>query len=218
MNQQTPTDYFINKQKRDNLLFRIEPTGESYYLAGQGVKLTSRELDQYYPLGLKIRTFNPDKWKGENSDKTKNWMYLLLPFILISTLVYGQDSTKYKFRVKEHILPASLIFVAGALEGVQDHLAFHNRSNHPFWGQNSYLNKYKDRDPSKGKTFRGKYLVFTTDGFHLMKFSKNLFTMGAVATKISLSGKKRWHIYILEGLAYWAVNRLSFNITYNAFK
>jgi len=157
---------------------------------------------------------------------------LTIVLLILTLSLKGQDSLvfvingervykvvdKEKFKLNPYIPPAVLIFVAGAFEGVQDHLAFHSTSNHPFFGQDSWKNKYIDKDPSKGKTFRGKYLVFTTDGFHAAKWGKNLFTMGAIVSHVSIGGKKRWHQYVLEGLAYWAINRISFNITYQALQ
>lgn len=74
--EQTPTKYLANKSKRESFLFRIEPTGEAYHIAGNGVKLTSKELDQYYPLAHKVRAYNPDKWKGgDNLDGTRRFLY-----------------------------------------------------------------------------------------------------------------------------------------------
>lgn len=142
----------------------------------------------------------------------------LFTILLLTIFIFATAQQPYKFTWKENLIPAACIFVAGISEGVMDHLAFHNTSNHPFWGQNSWTNKYRNHDPEQGETFRGKYLVFTTDGFHLMKMSRNLFTMGAIVTKVSLTNKKKWYYYVLEGLAYWGVNRLGFVITYQSLK
>lgn len=69
------------------------------------------------------------------------------------------------------------ILVAGAAEGVKDKLNFHydksifSNWNQRFWNPfYSWRNKYIDKDPLKGESFRGKYFVATTDGWHLMKF------------------------------------------------
>lgn len=119
--------------------------------------------------------------------------------------------------VKEHAAPAGFVLLAGAFEGVMDHLQFHYDKPDQFWNPDlSWRNKYKGGDPANGKTFRGKYLVWTTDGWHLMKFGKNisLFT-GFVIHINQTSVKKRWYWYVLEGVGYWAVNRIGFNLTYN---
>lgn len=75
------------------------------------------------------------------------------------------------------IIGALLFFFAGLAEGTQDKISFHyytsffSRLNPTFWNPEvSYLNKYRDRDSTQPQTFRGKYLVFTTDAWHLVKF------------------------------------------------
>lgn len=75
------------------------------------------------------------------------------------------------------IIGIFLLLVAGAAEGVKDKILFHYEKSlfyvwdDEFWNpKNSWRNKYINRDVSKGESFRGKYLTFTTDGFHLMKF------------------------------------------------
>ena len=140
-------------------------------------------------------------------------MKLLFVIAMLSLI---NAEAQYKFKIKEHIAPASLIILSGFCEGIQDGLAFHNKSNNPFWGQESWRNKYRNRDPLQPKTFRGKYLIFTTDGFHLAKFGNHLFTMGAITLHLT-NGKRKWYVYVLEGLSYWALNRIAFNLTYNSF-
>ena len=88
------------------------------------------------------------------------------------------------------ILSLSSLIIAGIFNNIQDTLAFkYNGSIFPqnetdtFFGGDrqywqvlspgkSYLNKYKDRDPSKGRAFIGSttWLVFLTDGWHLAQF------------------------------------------------
>jgi hypothetical protein len=143
---------------------------------------------------------------------------LLAPLLLIISLsIYGQDSLRYKLKLKEHIVPAALIFIAGGFEGVMDGLQFHYNKQNQFWNPRlSWTNKYRNHDPAQGKTFAGKYLVFTTDGWHLMKFGNHLFTMGTVAIKFTQK-KKKWYWYIVEGAGYWMVNRAGFVLVYNRF-
>lgn len=107
-------------------------------------------------------------------------------------------------------LVAAFVLLAGCFEGVMDHLQFHYDKNDQFWSPGrSWKNKYKGGDPANGMTFRGKYLVFTTDGWHLMKFGRNLFIMAAL-TVGSLPAS--WLVLTL--LTYWAINRIGFNLTY----
>lgn len=74
--EQTPSQYLSNKAKRESLRYVIEPNGEGYYIAGNGIKLTAKELDQYYQLAIKVRPYKPDKWKGgDNLDGTRRYLY-----------------------------------------------------------------------------------------------------------------------------------------------
>ena len=78
------------------------------------------------------------------------------------------------------ILAFSLIFIAGFCEGLMDFLQFHYKSffkNDLFWNPEvSWKNKYKDGDPLKGPRFlfSTTLLVSLTDGWHLMKFFRNI--------------------------------------------
>jgi hypothetical protein len=95
-------------------------------------------------------------------------------------------------------------------------LQFHYDKPNQFWNPDiSWVNKYKNGDVSQGMTFRGKYLVFTTDGWHLMKFGRNMFIMGAIVT--NFGEKRKWWVYVVEGVSYWAINRAGFNLVYHRF-
>lgn len=139
---------------------------------------------------------------------------LLLVLIILITSIFAKCNAQFK--LKEHIAPASLVFVAGLAEGVMDGLQFHYDKPNQFWNPDlSWRNKYKNHDPAQGKTFRGKYLVFTTDGWHLMKFTRNSTLFAAFTLKFG--EKKKWWVYIVEGLSYWTINRIGFNISYKLF-
>ena len=124
------------------------------------------------------------------------------------------------FKAREHVAPAVLVFASGAFEGVMDHLQFHDDGNSQFWSPSiSWTNKYKNHDVAQGKTFAGKYMVWTTDGWHMMKFGRNLSMFAGFAIHINQTSiKKRWYVYILEGVSYWAINRAGFNLTYHLLK
>lgn len=112
-------------------------------------------------------------------------------------------------------MPAILVFASGAFEGVMDHLQFHYDKPDQFWNPDiSWKNKYKGGDPANGKTFAGKYMVWTTDGWHMMKFGRNLTMFAGFTLKLTTGTKKRWYWYAVEGAGYWLVNRAGFNLTY----
>jgi hypothetical protein len=58
-----------NKLKRSYFSFRYNPDGTCYYQLGDH-KFTIEDFEKRYPIELM-----PSFKKGENSDRTKNWMY-----------------------------------------------------------------------------------------------------------------------------------------------
>lgn len=162
--------------------------------------------------------------------------FYLLPVLM---LIYGasysqpnqaqtskkQEATTYKLKLKEHIIPVSLMLLSGASDGLRDAVLFKNdrvltklKVNQHWWGPESWKNKYKNGDPLQGAKFPGStsLFVFVTDANHFFKFTNNLFTAGTIAIKIGQQ-RKKWWVYIVEGLAYWGVNRVGFYLTYNYF-
>ena len=150
---------------------------------------------------------------------------LLLLVLIISMASHSQDSLKYKFKLKEHIAPVALVFMAGCADGLRDATIYHNdrvldklNANEKFWGSQSWRNKYKNFDPAQGRRFPGSttWLVFVTDAPHALKFADNLFTSGAIAIKFTQK-KKKFIYYVLEGIGYWVVNRIGFSAVYYRF-
>jgi hypothetical protein len=144
-----------------------------------------------------------------------------------STIITKPSSGKYKFRLKEHIAAAALMFMAGASDGFNQvvsykYFAFKKafpKVNDVFWSpQVSFRNKYKHHDPAQGEKFFGStsFLVWTTDAYHASRFAEHLFMAGTVAVKISQQ-KKKWYYYIAEAAGYWIVNRAGFAVVYNSF-
>jgi hypothetical protein len=119
--------------------------------------------------------------------------------------------------IQDSIIPAIFILVSGMWEGIMDHTNFHNTSNNYFWGQTSWLNKYRNRDSRQPQTFKGKYFTFLCDGWHLSKTFRNLFLFSAFAIKLDRP-KEHWYHYLIEGVCYWAINRIGFNALYLTLK
>lgn len=145
----------------------------------------------------------------------------LITFFLIIGIV---ANAQYKFKLKEHIAPASCMLIAGAADGFRDALLFHTDKvitrlnlNPNWWDYRiSYVNKYRNNDPSQGQSLGNMILTPVSDGIHTVNLVNHLFLSGTIAFKIS-QGKKKWFIYIIEGLSYWAVNRIGFTVAYNSF-
>lgn len=155
--------------------------------------------------------------EGQRMFKVVRWFFAVLMTLCIIGLSYQSCHAQQKYQWKKQIAPAILVFTSGAAEGVMDHLQFHYDGNSQYWQPDiSWRNKYKNRDPQQGMTFRGKYLVFTTDGWHMMKFVRNATIFTAFTLKVG--EKKKWWVYVAEGAGYWLVNRAGFTLTYNLLK
>lgn len=115
--------------------------------------------------------------------------------------------------IREYIAPGVLLFVAGAAEGVMDHLQFHYSGSDPFWQPDiSWRNKYRNHDPAQGMTFRGRYLVWTTDGWHAAKGLRNGCTVAAIVIRIG--EKKKFSEYLKDAAVFYILNRSGFHLTY----
>lgn len=154
----------------------------------------------------------------------KNSLFIILLCAPLSS--FCQDA-KYQFKLKEHIVPAAFVLVAGAADGINQALQFrYDGFKRAFPGANdqfynpaiSWTNKYKDHDPAKGEAFLGSktVFVFTTDAYHLSRFVNHLFSSGAIAVKIGQK-REKWFVYVLQGLSYWVLHRLSFTLVYSRF-
>lgn len=140
--------------------------------------------------------------------------------LAISMLLWGNvfSQQKYTFNVKKNIAPILTYFIAGGFDGAMDGLSFHYDKGNTFWNPDlSYGNKWKHNDKTQGERFMGSstVFVFATDGWHLMKMGRNLFTGATIILK--LSDRKKWYYYIVDAFIYQAMNRIGFNIIYARF-
>lgn len=126
------------------------------------------------------------------------------------------------------ILTGSLVLVSGMAKGLNETLEFNwhgfaavfPKANPKwFWPQESFKNKYKDRDPDKGAKFplSTSVLVFTTDQYHLDNFIHRSALTAALVIKIG-EGKKPFKQYLYDFLYYTATYQLGFGSVYYYFK
>lgn len=128
-------------------------------------------------------------------------------------------SVNNKIKLKRYIPSAVCFFISGCFDGVMDYLQFHYSKPNQFWNPDiSWTNKYKNHDPAQGEKFPGSTSVFvwTQDGWHLCKFSKNAFLFTGVV--LNPWKKERWYIYALKGLSYWVIHKAGFNIMFHLLK
>ena len=133
--------------------------------------------------------------------------------------VKNTNPNHYRFSFKKEALPLSFYFVSGLTDGLMDYLQFKYEGKNQFWQPDiSCNNKWKNGDKKQGEKFFGSSTVFVglTDGWHLSKTVRNLFTGATIVLKFG--SKKKWYYYLIDGVIYQAVNRIGFNITYNTIK
>lgn len=137
----------------------------------------------------------------------------ILIFLFLSVNLFAiKDST-----LNKRIIRYSSFFVAGVSEGYMDVLNFHYdkfksihpKANNQYWNpQISWQNKYNSKIP-----FAKTAMVWTTDGWHLNKFIRNVGIFGGVCIPLEKGHKFTW--YLKEGVICYVINRAGFNLIYN---
>tara|TARA_R100001509_G_scaffold17744_1_gene8919 strand:+ start:846 stop:1487 length:642 start_codon:yes stop_codon:yes gene_type:complete len=146
----------------------------------------------------------------------------------VANLVSGEIESEYleyyptDMKWKREILPVTSMFLAGALNGVNQDLLFHYHefqntfpnANPDFWDPSiSWVNKYKNGDPLQGEAFPGSSTIFVaaTDGYHATVAGRNLM----ITTAICLSPKtKGWKPFVKRTLLYSLSYGLGFELVY----
>lgn len=165
---------------------------------------------------------------------------ILFLFLLMSSFSYSQDSTfikhklgLFKFSKKEKnnlIITGSLMILSGMSDGLNQTLSFNYNNfkkvfpnaNDNWWNPKiSYLNKYKNSDPTQGERFIGSktFFVFTTDGYHFTRMVSNISTISSLSIRgyYQFSNiKKPIIIFILRDFLFYGLCRgIGFNIAYS---
>ena len=133
---------------------------------------------------------------------------------------YKYEPTKIQWR--KEIIPITTMFLAGAVNGVNQDLLFHYNefestfpnANPQFWDPNiSWRNKYLNGDPLQGEKFLGSSTIFAgfTDGYHSTILARNLF----ITTSICLSPQTRgWKPFLTKTFIYSLSYGLGFELVY----
>lgn len=122
-----------------------------------------------------------------------------------------------------YILTSIFILLAGMAEGGMDFLQFHYLGSNPFWQPDiSWKNKYRNRDPSQGQSFIGRYFVAFTDGWHMLKMVQHFFLFSsfpllsiAIHNTYSIY---HWWTFVLVALGLLVLRGIGFTIVYSLFK
>lgn len=116
-----------------------------------------------------------------------------------------------------------LFLIAGLFEGTAEALKFHTsrffdrfkKANKQFWDPSlSWRNKYKNGDPAQGTKFpfSTSGLVFLTDGYHLVRWARNVFTIAAIIISPALVA---WYMYIAAFVLFYLAFTGGFTISYD---
>jgi len=145
---------------------------------------------------------------------SKVWLYVIAPIALLS---YYYDDAFINGLIENNGYFIITLFLAGAFDAMRDKCAFHYSSSIFskfdrlfFDGEVSWLNKYKDRDFTKGrrKILGLPYPVVLTDGFHLFKGLQTIFICLSIILFVSYSD----NLFIEFILCY-----LSYKLGFNSF-
>lgn len=145
---------------------------------------------------------------------------------LLTTLFFFLCLTAYsQINWKRELVPISFFFVAGSFEGTAETLKWHydkfekrfSNSNSKYWNpEESWTRKYKDGNPINGPAYFGSttFLVWTTDGYHLSRTTKNTLLLVGMLFTPDLKGQ-RWWVYLVKASVYSASYMLGFHLTYS---
>jgi len=141
--------------------------------------------------------------------------------LVILILVVGAFSASAQMDWKHVAIKSGLLFTSGFCDGTSEVLkvkyerfeAVHPNCNDQYWDYNvSWTNKYSTY-PHERFPMSTTALVWTTDGYHMMRMVRNCTMITAVV--IPLHGKKNWKQYVLEGCMYYISYTGGFNLAYD---
>jgi len=135
------------------------------------------------------------------------------------------EALKINPRWKPIALSSAFLLISGFCDGTSEVLKIKYESfervfpgaDDQFWNYNiSWKNKYKDGVPPEARFFGSKSaLVWTTDGYHLMRMMRNVTMITAVTIPISINHRKSLKSYLLEGVIYYVSYTAGFNLAYD---
>lgn len=142
---------------------------------------------------------------------------------------YLPEKPTIQFHLKEEYPSLITSFLAGAFEGTGETLKWHYfdfekifpRANKNYWDpEHSWKNKYKNGLVEEGPKFPGAntFLVWTTDGYHAVKFGRNMMLTTTLALH-PFHKKRKWYDYAIDMAVHTLAYQIGFHSTYSvAFK
>jgi len=153
----------------------------------------------------------------------KLYKIVLILLISLSSSTYGQ---KYSFKKEWPTL--ATIYLSGVFDGTSETLTHHYmefykvfpNANQQYWNPTySWRKKYKDGNYNLEPKYLGStsFLVWTTDGYHMLRFSRNMMIVGTFL--LHPREKKNWKSHALDvfmhtsfyHMGFWTTHEIIFN-------
>lgn len=147
---------------------------------------------------------------------------LLFLILLLNLNLYSQIIPKED--LKPIIIKSTLLFISGGCDATSEVLRInysqfekvHTKANEQYWNPKvSYVNKWKNGDYTQGEKFflSSTALVWTTDGYHMLRMIRNSTMITAIV--IPIGKRKNWKQYAAEAIIYYGAYTTGFNLMYN---
>lgn len=130
-----------------------------------------------------------------------------------------------EFKLGNLLFRSGLMLTSGFCDGTSEVLKIKYdsfkkvfpESNDQFWDYSiSWTNKYKEGNPPEARFPGSKnLLVWTTDGYHLMRMIRNSTMIVAMTIPLRGGVYKNWRYYVLEGMVYYISYTTGFNLAYD---
>lgn len=145
-------------------------------------------------------------------------------FLILFMPILCQAQLYSKRELTNIALTSSLCFTAGMCDGTAEKLKFNPDAffhcfpgaSQQYWNTSlSWRNKWQNGDPAQGERFwqSSRALVFTTDGYHLMRMGRNVLIMSSIVFHIGQP--QIWWKYLVDiGVNYFSYT-LGFSFSYD---
>ncbi|HLO92041.1 MAG TPA: hypothetical protein VK172_12830 [Lentimicrobium sp.] len=137
----------------------------------------------------------------------------------------GLEKPKKENRVAHVAITSGLLVISGFCDGTSEVLKIkYDRfekvfphANDQFWDYNiSWKNKYKDGIPPDPAFWGSKTsLVWTTDGYHMMRAFRNAAMITALVIPLQDFRHKSWKHYVQEAIINYFSYTVGFNMAYD---
>ena len=153
--------------------------------------------------------------------------------IILIIILFCSLNLSAQKKWRNYIVLGTSTLAAGMLDGSTESLSFHYNNgvkphftsiNDQYWNPAiSWTNKYKNGDVNQGEKFTGStsFLVFTTDGYHLLRTLRKTADDFTIAYYVNdnytsiITRKKKWRNLATDFLILTVIRSVGFSLTYS---